>query len=146
MDKSHRGASSLHAMKYLNVCVRMELVESNKDGPLPSPAVLSIVSVYKRKQRWKTKTEFSLDGILKSGFPSNLWIYWMEILVSVSEYRILLATVFAVENFWYENYLRPVAERLTFVIMGYYLAFFKVHFIFVKSQLSMVFPGTDVIM
>ena len=70
----------------------------------------------------------------------------MGILVSVSEYRILLASVFAVENFWYENYLKPFAKRLVFVIMCYHLTFFKVHVILVKSQLSMVFPGTDGIM
>ena len=53
--------------------------------------------------------------------------------------------VFAVGNFWYENYLMHVAKRLILVNVCYHLAFFKVHVILVKSQLSVVFPGTDVI-
>ena len=47
--------------------------------------------------------------------------------------------VFAVESFWYENYVKLVAKRLFFVIMFYHLAFFKVHVILVKSQLSVCF-------
>ena len=37
------------AIKCLNVLVWVEVVERNKDGPLPSPAILRIVSVYERK-------------------------------------------------------------------------------------------------
>ena len=52
--------------------------------------------------------------------------------------------VFAVGDFWYENYLKHV-KRLILVNVCYHLAFFNVHVILVKSQLSVVFPGTDVI-
>ena len=33
----------------LNVCEQMEVVQRNKDGPLPSPAVPEIVSICEKK-------------------------------------------------------------------------------------------------
>ena len=39
----------------LKICERLEVVEWNKNGPLPSPAVLWVVSVCERKSWWKKK-------------------------------------------------------------------------------------------
>ena len=59
----------------------MELVESNKDGPLPSPAVLLVVSVCERKKRRKTKTEFSV-GVISKAYVRYFSLFLKEKCIS----------------------------------------------------------------
>ena len=68
----------------LNVWVfvfQMELVESNKDSPLPSPTALLVVSVCERKKRRKTKTEFSV-GVIPKADVRNFSLFLKEKCIS----------------------------------------------------------------
>ena len=53
-DLRHERVKSVN--KYLNVSERVEVVERNKDGALPSLAVLPIISVCERKPKQKHKS------------------------------------------------------------------------------------------
>ena len=59
----------------------MELVESNKDSPLPSPTALLVVSVCERKKRRKTKTEFSV-GVIPKADVRNFSLFLKEKCIS----------------------------------------------------------------
>ena len=55
--------------KYVNVREWVEVVEKKKDGPLPSPAVLWIVSVLTEKKTqtsWKVFFSYNCDGRFSS--------------------------------------------------------------------------------